>query len=88
MDAWSHTYAKALLTLYARDLQREGLQVKAFVIEGDVKTSLEHEINSLQPNMVVVSSRGLMGIANTLLGSVSHHLVHHCKVPVMIIPID
>ena len=36
-------------------------------------------------DLVVIGNRGLGGVASLLLGSVSAHVVHHCKVPVLIV---
>ena len=36
-------------------------------------------------DMIVMGSRGLSGIKELLLGSVSNHIVHYAKVPVVIV---
>ena len=37
-------------------------------------------------DLIVIGSRGLGGIMGTLLGSVTHQVVHHATVPVVVIP--
>jgi nucleotide-binding universal stress UspA family protein len=36
--------------------------------------------------MIVLGSRGLGTIRRTLMGSVSHYVVHHADIPVTVIP--
>ena len=47
---------------------------------------LEHEIDRLRPELVVIGSRGLTGLKAILKGSVSHHVGAHAHAPVLIVP--
>ncbi|PAA75891.1 hypothetical protein BOX15_Mlig001027g5, partial [Macrostomum lignano] len=38
--------------------------------------------------LVVVGTRGLGNVRRTLLGSVSNYVISHCRVPVMIVPLQ
>jgi nucleotide-binding universal stress UspA family protein len=40
------------------------------------------------PDLIVTGSRGLGGFGELLLGSVSHQLVLHSQLPVVVIPPD
>jgi nucleotide-binding universal stress UspA family protein len=53
---------------------------------GEARRELEHKINELKPDLVVMDSRGLSNLSRVVLGSVTDHLVHHLNVPVMIVP--
>jgi nucleotide-binding universal stress UspA family protein len=78
----SHT----LLKQTAKKFQDQGVHVRAISLRGDPREELEHKINTLKPDFVVMGSRGLNMISRVLLGSVSEHLIHHSTVPVMVVP--
>jgi nucleotide-binding universal stress UspA family protein len=53
---------------------------------GDAGIVLAHLAGELHPEAVVVGSRGLTGTA-AAMGSVSDLVVHHCPVPVLVVPL-
>jgi nucleotide-binding universal stress UspA family protein len=61
----------------------KGRAVRAF---GSKAAALEEEIDRLQPDLVVIGSRGLTGLQALLKGSVSHHVGTHSHAPVLIVP--
>jgi nucleotide-binding universal stress UspA family protein len=61
----------------------EGRAVRA---NGSAAAALEAQIDRLQPDLVVIGSRGLTGLQALLKGSVSHHVGAHSHVPVLIVP--
>jgi nucleotide-binding universal stress UspA family protein len=44
--------------------------------------------NREQAELVVVGRSGRSGLSELLLGSFSHHIVHHSSVPVVVIPAE
>ncbi|KAI8901929.1 hypothetical protein BC833DRAFT_521689 [Globomyces pollinis-pini] len=76
----------ALLKSFGKLLQDNGVHCKAISLRGSPREELELKINRSAPDMVVMGSRGLGAFSSVLLGSVSQHLVHHSKVPVLIVP--
>ncbi len=48
------------------------------------KQSLLRQIEVGRHDLVVMGSRGRGAVASALLGSVSHHVLHHSRVPVLI----
>ena len=63
--------------------QHPGLVATSEVHQGSAGAALIGA--SDQAGLVVVGSRGLGGFAGLVLGSVSHHVIHACVCPVMVV---
>jgi nucleotide-binding universal stress UspA family protein len=59
------------------------VDIERKLLEGDAARVLEAEARDA--DLVVVGSRGRSGIAAVLLGSVSEHVVHHARCPVVVV---
>jgi nucleotide-binding universal stress UspA family protein len=80
------SYAQSILdaVLAARAEELAGVDLDAHLVEG-------HPIDVLVDaakgaDLLVVGSRGLGGFRGALLGSVSQHVGHHTRCPVVIVP--
>jgi nucleotide-binding universal stress UspA family protein len=80
------SYSHELLKTTAKKFQEKGIHVRAISLRGDPREELQHKINTLKPDFVLMGSRGLNMLSRVLLGSVSEHLIHHSQVPVMVVP--
>jgi nucleotide-binding universal stress UspA family protein len=58
--------------------------VERLVITGAASTALLDAAE--RADLLVVGSRGLGGFKGLLFGSVSHHVTHHARCPVVVIP--
>lgn len=63
-----------------------GCRWRPVVEFGDPADVLVRLAGALGASMVVVGSRGHRELAPELLGSTSHHVVHHCRYPVLVVP--
>lgn len=79
----SHT----LLKQVAKKFQDKNIHVRAISMRGDAREELEFKAENLKPDFVMIGSRGLGVVSRAFLGSVSEHLVHHLKCPVMVVPL-
>jgi nucleotide-binding universal stress UspA family protein len=60
----------------------------AVLTEQPVRTALISEIADREHDLVVMGSRGRGAVRSALLGSVSHYVLHHSPVPVLIVHAD
>jgi nucleotide-binding universal stress UspA family protein len=80
------TAAKRLLDDVVDHADASGLRapIDRVLIEGHPAQAM---VDAAQgADLVVVGSRGLGNVRGMLLGSVSHHLVHHASCPVVVVP--
>jgi nucleotide-binding universal stress UspA family protein len=67
-------------------LEQAGVAFRAFLRDGRPATILAEVAAAEGAGVVVVGRRGRGGVAELVLGSVSHELALHSKVPVLLIP--
>jgi nucleotide-binding universal stress UspA family protein len=74
-------------TEWCAPLRKSGVHFRAAIEEGTPTGTLLIEAALREgADMIVVGSRGLNGVAELLLGSVSHQVAHHSPIPVVIVP--
>jgi len=66
-------------------LQEAGVDVIVEVVEGPPADAILRVADVRQPDLIVMGSRGHGDLASLLLGSVSHRMLAHTHVPVLII---
>jgi len=77
--------AEALLQEAKEALSASGCRWHAYIAEGrPAKTIVEHAVDGGY-DLIVMGSRGRSGLQELFLGSVSHNVVQHSPVPVLII---
>jgi nucleotide-binding universal stress UspA family protein len=69
----------------ARDRIPDDLPVTTLLTEEPIRLALMHQIKDGRHDLVVMGSRGRGAVRATLLGSVSHYVLHHSPVPVLIV---
>jgi nucleotide-binding universal stress UspA family protein len=69
----------------AVELVPNDVSVRTILTSEPVRPSLLHEIKEGRHDLVVMGSRGRGAVRSVLLGSVSHYVLHHSPVPVLIV---
>jgi len=86
-----HEKAREETEAIVRDaLQRvpDSVGVRTVVTDDPVKPALIAQIDEGRHDLVVMGSRGRGAVRSALLGSVSHHVLHHAGVAVLIVQAD
>jgi len=74
------------LQAYKEKLIGEGINCETLLIQGQINSTIESEVEKLSIDLVVLGSHGRSRIYEFLVGSVCEHMLRHSKVPLMIIP--
>jgi len=86
VEIHSRDFSHSLLKKSAKYFQDQNIHVRAISLRGDPREELEYKIGELKPDFVIMGSRGLNAFTRVMLGSVSEHMIHHLKCPVMVVP--
>ncbi|URE35694.1 Universal stress protein [Musa troglodytarum] len=74
-----------LLQYFVEHSHQLGIQCEAWIRKGDPKEVICQEVKKVQPDMLVVGSRGLGPFQRVFVGTVSEYLVKHVDCPVVTI---
>jgi nucleotide-binding universal stress UspA family protein len=80
----AHVQAAAILRR-ARDQVPDDLPVTTVLAEKPIRVALICQIERGHHDLVVMGSRGRGAVRSTLLGSVSHYVLNHSPIPVLIV---
>jgi nucleotide-binding universal stress UspA family protein len=69
----------------AVELVPDGVSVSTVSSKGHVMPALLEQIKTGRHDLLVMGSRGRGAVRSVLLGSVSHYVLNHCPVPVLIV---
>jgi nucleotide-binding universal stress UspA family protein len=83
----AHSEAEAILQR-ARDNVPGDVSVTTVLTEEPIDPALIRQISDGHHDLVVMGSRGRGAVRSALLGSVSHYVLHHSPVPVLIVHAD
>ena len=79
-----HREAEAIIR-QARDRIPDDLAVTTVLSDQPIRLALMRQLKEGNHDLVVMGSRGRGAVRAALLGSVSHYVLHHSQVPVLIV---
>lgn len=71
--------------IYTRFLAAQAGEVTKLLLSGEPEVELEKEINQGPYDLVAMGTHGHKGFGDLLYGSVSHHLKHTVKTPLLMV---
>ena len=83
----AHAQAEAILR-QARDRVPSDLPVTTILTEQPVRSALICQIGEGHHDLVVMGSRGRGAVRAALMGSISHYVLHHSRVPMLVVHAD
>jgi len=81
----AETKARALLEATAQRCLPAECAREYHVYDGDPYTKLMAAVESIQPDLIVMSSHGRSSIGHLLIGSVTEKIVRHAPCPVFVV---
>ncbi|RRJ63916.1 universal stress protein [Paenibacillus oralis] len=66
-------------------IKEAGLSAKMELVQGPAAETILEYAGKNGADLIVIGSRGLGGIREFVLGSVSHNVVQHAQIPVMVV---
>ncbi len=79
--------AKGFLDEFKKSAGLEGISMQYEILEGNPGSAIVDFAQSAKNNvdMIVMGSRGMGGLKEAFLGSVSHHVTQKSKIPVLVV---
>jgi len=84
-EQWRSDIKKEFEEVWCKPLRDAGVKFRTVIEDGRAATVINRVADQEDADVVVVGRRGHGGVAELLLGSVSHELVLHSKRPVLVI---
>ena len=85
-DDWVEDLRSRFENEWSAPLKQAGVRYRSIFETGAPAPTLLAIAREQHPDLIVTGSRGLGGFGELLLGSVSHQLVLHAQLPVVVIP--
>jgi nucleotide-binding universal stress UspA family protein len=85
-DDWAGELRERFENEWTAPLKSAGVAYQTVFASGAPAPALMAIAHEQHPDLIVTGSRGLGGFGELLLGSVSHQLVMHAQIPVVVIP--
>jgi nucleotide-binding universal stress UspA family protein len=85
-SSWYESVRAHVKEEWTSALHQSGLEHRSLIYDGPPGPTLVGAAEELQADTIVVGTRGRGGLAERVLGSVSHHVAHHAGCVVVVVP--
>lgn len=72
---------------HAERMRSGGLEATALLVQGPTAKTLLAEAERLQIDLIVMGTHGRTAVMDILVGSVSHAVLRHTTIPVLLVPV-
>jgi nucleotide-binding universal stress UspA family protein len=86
IEAKRYHQEKCDLEVVKEDLEKEGINSKALLIQGAIVDTILKEAEKLAVDVIIMGSHGKNFMQRTLLGSSSTGVMHQSTLPILIVP--
>lgn len=76
------------LKTYQHELTQADVPNELFVLQGKAGPLIVQAAQDKQADLIIMGSRGLGPMSSVLLGSTSTYVLHHCKLPMLVVPLQ
>lgn len=76
-----------MLQAHAERMRSGGLNATALLVQGPTAKTLMAEAERLQIDLIVMGTHGRTAVMDILVGSVSHAVLRHTTIPVLLVPV-
>ena len=70
----------------AKDIQNQGVDAEAFLVQGSTIETILERAEHLQADLLILGSGGHGAVYRTLLGSTSEGVLRRAHIPVLVVP--
>ncbi|KAJ3022294.1 UNVERIFIED_CONTAM: hypothetical protein HDU68_009226 [Siphonaria sp. JEL0065] len=84
IENYNRDESHSLLKKFGGLVLSKGATCRGIALRGNAKEEILAKVNEIKPDMLVVGCRGLSPLKKVFLGSLSHYLVQHANVPVIV----
>lgn len=76
-----------MLQAHADRMRSGGLEATALLVQGPTAKTLLAEAERLEIDLIVMGTHGRTAVMDILVGSVSHAVLRHTEIPVLLVPV-
>ena len=81
------SHGKQVLKADSERMHKRFSDVRAFTLEGDARHKIMDAAQEVEADLIVMGTKGLSGIKEFFLGSISHKVLKHAATSILVVPL-